>query len=93
MLLDSRSGSGEEKILFINEAQAFAALVGGRREKLPEESVQWALENKVAIMLDGVLAPLATAEPELLARFENQNPSAVKNSANLEQLVHIAQAV
>ena len=93
MLLDSRLNSGEEKILFINEAQAFAALVGGRREKLPEESVQWALENKVAIMLDGVLAPLATAEPELLARFENQNPSAVKNSANLEQLVHIAQAV
>ena len=76
MLLDSRLKSGEEKILFINEAQAFAALVGGRREKLPEESVQWALENKVAIMLDGVLAPLATAEPELLARFENQNPRA-----------------
>lgn len=93
MLFDSRFGNEEEKILFINEAQAFAALVGGRREKLPKESVQWALDNKVAIMLDGALAPLAVAEPELLTRFENQSSGAVRNTANLEQLVNIAPAV
>ncbi len=93
MLLDTRSGPQEEKILFIDETQAFAALAGGRPEKLPEESVLWALENKVAIMLDGVLAPLAVAEPELLARFEAQNSEGAKNAPMAEQLVHIAQAV
>ncbi len=93
MLLDTRSGPQEEKIFFIDETQAFAALAGGRPEKLPEESVFWALENKVAIMLDGVLAPLAVAEPELLARFEAQNSESGKNVPMAEQLVHIAQAV
>lgn len=93
MLLDSRSGGGNERMLFINEDQAFAALVGGRIEKLPEESVQWALENKVAVMLDGALTPLAIAEPELLERFENQSSGAVRNTTNVEPLVHIAYAV
>ena len=90
MLLDTRLGSGQEKILFINEAQVFAALVGGRMEKLPEESVRWALENRVAVMLDGSLAPLAIAEPELLARFEARDSVPAKTMTSAEQLVHIA---
>jgi ribosomal peptide maturation radical SAM protein 1 len=93
MLLDTRSGSEKEKILFINQAQAFAALAGGRIEKLSEEAVQWALDNKVAVMLDGVLAPLAVAEPELLTRFEAYSPEGEKNVTVTEPLVHIAQAV
>ena len=92
MLLDTRSGSGEERILFIDEAQAFAALVGGKPETLKKESVTWALENKVSVMLDNMLVPLAVAEPELLARFEAQNSEPTKSIANAgEQLVRIAQ--
>ena len=90
LLLDSRSGAGQEKILFINEAQAFAALVGGRTGTLPEESVRWALENKVSVVLDGMLVPLAIAEPELLGRFESGNVDSTKNNLSSEQLVHIA---
>jgi len=87
MLLDTRSGVGQEKILFINEVHAFAGLIGGRVEKLPEESVQWALENKVAVMLDDVLMPLAIAEPELLKRFEAQH-----SERTADHLVRIASA-
>src|SRR5207253_10354487 len=85
LLLDSRSGAGQEKILFINEAQAFAALVGGRTDSLPEESVRWALENKVSVILDCMLVPLSIAEPELLGRFESGNVDSTKNNLSSEQ--------
>jgi ribosomal peptide maturation radical SAM protein 1 len=89
MLLDSRSGAGQEKILFINESQAFVALVGGRPESLEEQVLHWALENKVAVSLDGTMVPLATAEPQLLRRFEAQNSEAAPNKTTADQLVHV----
>jgi ribosomal peptide maturation radical SAM protein 1 len=92
MLLDTRAGIGQEKILFINEAQAFAGLVGGRTEKLSTEVVNWALENGVSVMLDGALVPLAIAEPELLERFENQHWEHEGHASRAGQLVRIAAA-
>jgi hypothetical protein len=59
-------------------------------EKLTAESVNWALENKVSVMLDGVLVPLAIGEPELLERFEALNSECTKNAFAADQLVHIA---
>ncbi|HEV2965136.1 MAG TPA: RiPP maturation radical SAM C-methyltransferase [Candidatus Angelobacter sp.] len=91
MLLDTRSGIGQEKILFIDEAHAFVALVGGRTGALPEESVRWALENKVSFMLDGMIVPLAVAEPDLLGRFEAGNSYSMKSNMSSEQIVQIAQ--
>src|SRR5205823_870609 len=90
MLLDTRSGAGQEKILFISEAQAFAALVGGRRETLPAESVAWALENQLAVVVDDMLVPLATADLELLGRFETGNSDSIKNNVSSEQFVQVA---
>ena len=92
MLLDTRAGIGQEKILFINEAQAFAGLVGGRTEKLSTEVVNWALENGVSVMLDGALVPLAIAEPELLERFETQHWEHEGHALRAGQLVRIAAA-
>jgi len=93
MLFDTRWGVGQEKIFFINEPQASAALVGGRMESLQERIVRWALENRVAVLLDGMLAPLATAEPELLARFEAQNSEPARTKTSSGQFVHIAHPV
>jgi|SRR5579859_167825 len=88
MLLDSRLGVGQEKIIFINDSQARAALAGGQPEKLEEQAVHWALENGVAVMLEGMLVPLATAEPDLLRRFEAQN-SESPNKSTTGQFVNI----
>jgi hypothetical protein len=93
MLLDSRSGAGQEKILFINESQAFVALAGGRPESLEEQVLRWALENEVAVLLESTIVPLATAEPQLLRRFESQNSETAPNKNTADQLVHIPHPV
>lgn len=73
-LIDSRGLTDTRQGQRIDAQQAVAALVSMPLENnaLPGEIRSWAISNKVAMELDGRHVALATAGPELLARFENR---------------------
>lgn len=68
MLLDTRQLSEANKISFLNRTQAAIALTGFAHPQSAD--LELALERGWVIELDGLLVPLATAEPELLSAFE-----------------------
>jgi ribosomal peptide maturation radical SAM protein 1 len=69
MLFDSRGLDGTEEIQFVDRLQASVALTG-RRLAEKDENVEWALDARAVVELDGRYVPLATAAPEHLREFE-----------------------
>jgi hypothetical protein len=67
---------GTEMFSFIDEETARVALAGQRGK--PGPAVDWALEHKAAVEIDNWIAPLATASPELIAKFEAQHRRPVR---------------
>lgn len=75
LLQDSRGLPGTLPLQPVMAEQARAALVGRPLAAGPPSRAEaWALESRVAVELDGWIVPLATADPELLARFEEGVP-------------------
>jgi SynChlorMet cassette protein ScmD len=68
LLCDSRGLPGTWKVQFLDRELAAAVLVSRRFAKTAE--IEWAVNQKVGIELDGRYVPLATAEPALLQEFE-----------------------
>ncbi|MGB5086229.1 MAG: RiPP maturation radical SAM C-methyltransferase [Methylocystis silviterrae] len=72
-LLDTRGVSGDRPLRAIDAAKARAALISKQsRNRSAEQAAarQWALEERIAVEVDGEYVPLAMASPDLLARFE-----------------------
>jgi len=70
ILADTRGLPGCLEFEFIDLARASMALVG-RTPEPDAEAVQWALERKVCVKLDGKFVPLATAPTPVLNSFES----------------------
>lgn len=86
LLIDTRCEDSEKHVVsFIDKQKASVALVGTRREFADDPVCSWALrESKVAVELDGMIVPLATARAELLLRFEKESRSKLElNSIHL----------
>lgn len=72
LLRDTRGVEGTIPAQFINKKQAFTALLNRPLKDLNENrEIAWALDNKIAIEIDGWFVPLATATPDLLETFES----------------------
>jgi ribosomal peptide maturation radical SAM protein 1 len=86
LLADTRA---TPSFTFITHEQAFLALVGARPETVPPRLRLWAEQTaKVALQLDGMLVPLATARPELLENFEkSRQPSQTQATPSVLQSV------
>lgn len=69
LLLDTRE-LAVERLCLITADQARAVLVGGPLRYVPPQLLKWILSRKVALVLDGRYVPLAVAEPDVLAAFE-----------------------
>jgi len=67
LLRDTRGLPGTQAMQVLNREEASVALVGRRSVQTAE--VQWAIEHKLGVELDGAYVPLATAQPELLQEF------------------------
>jgi ribosomal peptide maturation radical SAM protein 1 len=76
LLLDTRGLPGTETFNFIDEATATVVLGGHRGERTP--AAEWALAHQAAAELDGWIVPLATASPDLIARFEARNKAGAR---------------
>jgi ribosomal peptide maturation radical SAM protein 1 len=76
LLLDTRGLPGTQMFNFIDEETARVALAGHRGA--PSPAVDWALEHKTAVEIDNWIVPLATASPELIAKFEAEQSAPVK---------------
>jgi hypothetical protein len=74
MLFDSRGLDDTEEIQFVDREQASVVLTG-RRLTERDDNVDWALDARAVIALDGRYVPLATAPPELLREFEAERRS------------------
>lgn len=75
MLFDSRGLDGTEEIQFVDRDQASVVLTGRRLDE-KDEDVEWALEARAVVALDGRYVPLVTAAPELLREFEAERRAA-----------------
>ncbi|CAM3366705.1 ribosomal peptide maturation radical SAM protein 1 [Paracoccus aminovorans] len=76
ILFDTRFGEDRRSVRFIDEDRARLALSLQRPGAWPEVDVDWATNvAQVSLHIDGLLVPLAVAEPELLARFEGDRLS------------------
>ncbi len=86
LLIDSRNLKGTASFQFLTQEQAAAALVGFPLNQMPSDwEIKWGVENKVCIELDDWVVPLATATPDLMARFEaHYHP---KRASSVSQLV------
>lgn len=72
VLLDTRIINTGARIKFLGANQAAAALVGHPLHLCPEDwPIDWAVKNHLAIVQDGWVIPLATADAELLQQFES----------------------
>ncbi len=71
LLFDSRDRTGDQEVLSLNRPQAAAALTV--QPYTDTETTRWALEHKVAIVIDSHLVGLATAEPSMLQEFEAEH--------------------
>ena len=70
LLLDSRGLEQTDEIQFLTRAQAALVLAGARVGS--DVDVEWALDRKLVVELDGWYVPLATATPQLINEFEAQ---------------------
>jgi len=68
LLLDTRGVPGTKPAQVLDRAQASRVLVA--TPDLGLESVEWALDNKLGVIIEDWYLPLAVAAPELLAEFE-----------------------
>lgn len=68
LLRDTRGLSDTAEETWLSHWQAAVALVARPFE--PSADIEWALERKLGVILDGWYVPLATTEPELLQEFE-----------------------
>lgn len=70
MISDSRKVVKPEVINHIvNEAEAAQIMTYGRYQMGRSPVMDWAIENKLGILIDGWYLPLVTAVPELLLKF------------------------
>jgi ribosomal peptide maturation radical SAM protein 1 len=63
LMVDTRELADTSPIQLIDEGQARAALL---RNHNVEQDLEWAIDNKVAVVLEGQVTPLATASTDLL---------------------------
>lgn len=70
LLRDTRHLPGTESELLLDREQAVQALTAVPLTKAGD--VDWAINNRIGIILDGWYVPLATAEPNLLAELESE---------------------
>ena len=75
MLFDSRGLDETEEIQFVDREQASVVLTGRRFDER-DEDVEWAIDARAVVALDGRYVPLATAAPELLREFEAERRAA-----------------
>jgi hypothetical protein len=68
LLRDTRGLPDTDEHAWLTPQQLSVALAA--RPFTPTAEIEWALERKVGVVLDGWYAPLATASPELLQKFE-----------------------
>jgi ribosomal peptide maturation radical SAM protein 1 len=71
VLLDSRGIEGALPVRFLDREETMAVLVQ-RPLKERDSATDWAMENRLAVELDGWHVPLATAAPDLLHEFEQE---------------------
>jgi len=69
LLFDTRGLADTRPLQVLDRGQASVALTA--RLDLGAPEVAWALENKLGVVVDERYVPLATADPELLAAFED----------------------
>jgi ribosomal peptide maturation radical SAM protein 1 len=69
VLMDTRP-LASAPALYLDDRQARAVLVGGRRDRVP--LADWAIRNDYALDLDGWCVPLAVANYPLLQEFETR---------------------
>lgn len=69
LLIDSRQCALAPNQI-ISKEQAAACLVEQSSAKASSAATAWALAQRAALAFDGCIVPLATAEPQLLLRFE-----------------------
>ena len=75
MLFDSRGLDETEEIQFVDREQASVVLTGRRFDER-DDDVDWAIDARAVVALDGRYVPLATAAPELLREFEAERRAA-----------------
>jgi hypothetical protein len=68
LLRDTRDLPGVEDHLWLTYRQASLALAA--QPFTPTAEIEWALERKLGVALDGWYVPLATADPALIQEFE-----------------------
>jgi ribosomal peptide maturation radical SAM protein 1 len=68
VLRDERGLPGTREFQILNREEAALALVGRPFARTP--GIEWALERKLGLELEGQYVPLATADPALLGEFE-----------------------
>jgi ribosomal peptide maturation radical SAM protein 1 len=71
VLIDTRGLPGTAPVRPLTRDQASSLLV--KRRLTDGESGGWAVDDKLAVVLDGCVVPLATAEPEILLEFEAED--------------------
>jgi ribosomal peptide maturation radical SAM protein 1 len=70
LLNDTRGLAGTSTLRLLDREQASLALVGRPYEPTP--ALDWALAQRIGVVLDGFYVPLATADPALLQEFERE---------------------
>jgi ribosomal peptide maturation radical SAM protein 1 len=70
LLRDTRGLPGIQEVQFLNRHEASRALVCGRR--ITDLDLEWALERKLGVEMDGRYVPLAIAVPELIQEFREE---------------------
>jgi ribosomal peptide maturation radical SAM protein 1 len=73
LLRDTRGLPGTDADLALTPAQAAALLTAGPATSSPVE--RWAVERRLAVLVDGWKVPLATADPALLQESEAAGPA------------------
>jgi ribosomal peptide maturation radical SAM protein 1 len=71
LLFDSRGLEGTDEIQFIDRDEASVVLTG-RRLAERDDVVEWALDARLVVEIDGRFVPLVTAEPPVLREFESE---------------------
>jgi ribosomal peptide maturation radical SAM protein 1 len=80
LLLDTRGLPGTEVFNFVDEPTACVVLAGHHGQLTP--AVEWALAHQAAVELDSWIVPLATASPDLIARFEARGRNETNRTAS-----------
>ncbi len=71
LLFDSRGLEGTDEIQFIDRDEASVVLTGRRLDER-DDVVEWALDARLVVEIDGRFVPLVTAEPPVLREFESE---------------------